>query len=84
VGACVKGYTEASWCRQPPAARRLARGFITPEGTITPVEINATVLRTARGLQVLTLCRDTHVAKPPSMDALAKLIEVPTAPGERP
>ncbi len=43
-------------------ARGLVRGlevdYVAPDGRLIPIEVNATVLRTADRVQILTLCRD--------------------------
>lgn len=49
---------ELAKCIESGFVRDLDIDYISPEGRITPIEINATVMDTADGPRILTLCRD--------------------------
>ncbi len=49
---------EVQKCLEQGFARHLEIDYLTPNGRIIPVEINATVLRSSGVLRILTLCRD--------------------------
>jgi PAS domain S-box-containing protein len=49
---------EVRKCLETGRVRNLQIDYLKPEGEITPVEINATVVRTSEGLRILTLCKD--------------------------
>ena len=59
-------------CMEQGFVRNLEIDYLTPAGQIIPVEINATVLRTPNGLQILTLCRDITERKRVSEELLAE------------
>ncbi len=54
---------EVEKCIHSGQVRDLEIDFVGPDGTITQVEINATVVRTDKGMQILTLCRDISLRK---------------------
>ena len=45
-------------CLTSGRVRHLEVDYVDAEGRVTPVEVNATVLQTAEGLRILSLCRD--------------------------
>lgn len=49
---------EVGKCLETGRARGLEIDYVSPEGTLTPIEINATVVRTSEGPRILTLCKD--------------------------
>jgi PAS domain S-box-containing protein len=49
---------EVRKCFKDGNVRNLEVDYVDSKGKITPIEINATVIDTADGLQILTLCRD--------------------------
>jgi PAS domain S-box-containing protein len=49
---------EVEKCAATSRVRDLVIDYARPDGVITPIEINATVVRTAEGLRILALCRD--------------------------
>ena len=49
---------EVGKCVAQGAVRDLAIDYVDGEGRFTPIEINATVLRTEGGTRIITLCRD--------------------------
>lgn len=59
---------EVETCMKTGHVRGLEIDYVRPDGTILPIEINATVFPTCEGDVILTLCRDisdrkrTHVA----------------------
>jgi PAS domain S-box-containing protein len=53
-----KNATEIRKCMELGMVRDLEMDYIAPNGSITPIEINATVIDTHEGLRILTLCRD--------------------------
>ncbi|HTZ19414.1 MAG TPA: PAS domain S-box protein [Opitutaceae bacterium] len=50
-------------CLEQGSARNLEIDYVTSDGHVTPIEINATVLRLAGSVQILTLCRDVTEKK---------------------
>jgi PAS domain S-box-containing protein len=54
----ARNAAEVRKCVEQGAVRNLELDYVGPDGTFTPVEINATVLRTGGGLSILSLCRD--------------------------
>jgi PAS domain S-box-containing protein len=49
---------EVAKCAATGRVRNLVVDYAGPNGVITPIEINATVVRTAEGTRILSLCRD--------------------------
>jgi PAS domain S-box-containing protein len=49
---------EIKKCLETGSVRNLEIDYITPDGKITPIEVNATVLHDFGAVQILTLCRD--------------------------
>lgn len=45
-------------CAETGMVRDLEIDYVSPDGRITPIEINATVIETRQGPRILTLCRD--------------------------
>lgn len=54
---------EVEKCMKTGHVRSLEIDYIRPDGTLQPVEINATVFHTASGDIILTLCRDISARK---------------------
>jgi len=50
-------------CVRDGYIRNLEIDYVNKSGTITPIEINSTVLRSGEGVQILTLCRDISERK---------------------
>ena len=50
-------------CMKDGYIRNLEIDYVNKSGTIIPIEINSTVLRSGEGVQVLTLCRDISERK---------------------
>ena len=50
-------------CLENGSLRDLEIDYVNPDGTLVHIEINATVLKTAGGLQILTLCKDITARK---------------------
>ncbi|MCK4589859.1 MAG: PAS domain S-box protein [Nanoarchaeota archaeon] len=67
-GRCVTEWTakhdlernaqEVKKCFKKGFARNLEIDYVDKKGNFTPIEINATVLKTEKGIIVVTLCRD--------------------------
>lgn len=49
---------EVGKCLETGRVRNLEIDYLSPEGVLMPVEINATTVRSSKGLRVLTLCKD--------------------------
>lgn len=49
---------EVRKCLERGIVRGLEVDYVDPKGAITPVEINATVVKTSEGVRILTLCKD--------------------------
>jgi len=54
---------EIKKCIEQGYVRNLEMDYISPDGKICPIEINATVLKTPTGINILTLCRDITARK---------------------
>ena len=50
--------TEVRKCLEQGFVRNLEIDYLSPSGQVIPIEINATLLPTADGFRILTLCRD--------------------------
>ncbi len=49
---------EVAECLQTGAVRQLEIDYVKPDGTLAPIEINATVIDTKQGRRIVSLCRD--------------------------
>ena len=54
---------EVKLCLEKGHLRNFEIDYVNPQGEITPIEINATVLNTAEGVRILSLCRNIHERK---------------------
>jgi len=54
----VRNAQEVALCLERGFVRNLEIDYVDKDGRITPVEINATVMKTVRGPVIMTLCRD--------------------------
>ena len=54
---------EVQRCLQQGHVRHLELDYIHADGTVTPLEINASVVNTSQGVRVLSLCRDISERK---------------------
>ncbi|HTY08346.1 MAG TPA: PAS domain S-box protein, partial [Candidatus Edwardsbacteria bacterium] len=55
--------SEVAKCMRQGSVRSLEIDYRHPDGAIVPIEVNATVIRTAAGPQIVTLCRDITARK---------------------
>ena len=53
-----RNYEEVKKCIQNGFVRNLNIDYVSSGGRVTPIEINATVIESAEGPRILTLCRD--------------------------
>ena len=53
-----RNYQEVKKCVENGFVRNLNIDYVSPGGRVTPIEINATVIESADGPRILTLCRD--------------------------
>ena len=54
----IRSGREAAKCLEQGFIRDMAIEYTDEQGRLTPVELNATVLRTGDGIRILSLCRD--------------------------
>jgi len=54
---------EVKKCFEKGYVRNLEIDYVHPDGTFLPIEINATVITSQKGVQVLTICRDISERK---------------------
>jgi PAS domain S-box-containing protein len=54
----VRNAREIQKCLEKGAVRQLEVDYRGPDGTVTPIEANASVIETKQGKQIITLCRD--------------------------
>jgi two-component system, cell cycle sensor histidine kinase and response regulator CckA len=54
---------EIKKCLERGSVRNLELDYVNADGKLTPIEINATVLKTAEGSRIVTLCRDISARK---------------------
>jgi PAS domain S-box-containing protein len=50
-------------CAKKGSVRGLEINYAHPDGTLVPIEINATVVKTESGVRIVTLCRDITIRK---------------------
>lgn len=54
----ARNEVEIRKCAEAGMVRNLEIDYVSPDGSITPTEINGTVIETRKGPRILTLCRD--------------------------
>ena len=59
----ARNAAEVSRCLAQGFVRNVEIDYVTPSGSIIPVEINATALSTESGPQILAVCRDISRAQ---------------------
>jgi len=69
----ARNASEVHACEEWGAVRNLEIEYLGPDGKTTPIEINATLIRTADGSNILTLCRDITERKRSEQERLDHL-----------
>jgi two-component system cell cycle sensor histidine kinase/response regulator CckA len=67
----LRNAEEVRKCLEQGSVRNLEIDYVNAEGIFNPIEVNATVLQTAEGRRIVTLCRDITERKR-AMEALKR------------